>query len=424
MLSLAIIIVAGVLAREVFSKANIPGLLGMILLGMLLGPGGLNFLDDRIMGLADALRTVALIIILIRAGLGLRIPTLKQVGSPAIRLSFLPGLMEGFTIMAIAPLFFGLSLVESGMLGFIIASVSPAVIVPFMLAFQKKRIGTNKRIPTLILAGSSLDDVLMITAFSVFLGLFTGTNMNIAWSIAGIPLSVLFGAGLGLLAGAALIFLFKRRKVRDTQKVMIILAAAFGLYAIEDFARGVFPVASLLGIIVIGFFIVEKDHANGEALSDKYERLWVLAEVFLFILIGAQVNVGLALEVGLAGLALVSIGLVARSIGVFLSVARTPFSFKERLFCVFAFMPKATVQAAIGAVPLAVGAPGGELILALSVLAVLITAPVGAIGIQVLGKRLLHVEPPGTSGPTGATREQVDGHEDTSDVPAGGSTRA
>jgi NhaP-type Na+/H+ or K+/H+ antiporter len=391
-LSLSVIILLGLLANKVFERLKLPGLLGMLILGIVIGPYGLNFIGKEILNVSSELRKIALIVILLRAGLGIKKETLNKVGVPAIKMSCIPGLFEGFTILFVASYLLGVTKVEAGMLGFIIAAVSPAVVVPSMLSFIHRKMGEKKGIPTLILAGASIDDVFAITLFSTFLGLYGGSNINVTRKILDIPISILLGILLGVVIAVGIVTIFQRFHIRDTKKVLIILGTAIVLTSLEDALKDIVPIASLLGVMTIGFIILEKLPKVASRLAIKLNKIWVFAELLLFVLVGAQVNIYVALDSGLIGLVIIAIGLMARSVGVLLSVAGTNLNWKERFFCIFAYIPKATVQAAIGAVPLAAGVPSGDIILAISVLSILITAPLGAIAIKASGEKWLSVD--------------------------------
>ncbi len=389
--SIAIIIVLGLLFNNLFERMKLPGLLGMLLLGGLIGPYGMNIMSKEILEISSDLRKIALIIILLRAGFGIKKETLNKVGIPALKMSCIPGLLEGFTILFVSSYLLGLSTIEAGMLGFIIAAVSPAVIVPQMLGFIQRKMGQSKGIPTLILAGASIDDVFAITLFSTFLGLYGGKNINIARKVLEIPLSIVLGIGLGIEVGLIMVLLFKKYHIRDTKKTLILLGCAIFLTGIEELLKDMVPIASLLGVMTIGFIILEKYPKVANRLSSKFNKIWVFAELVLFVLVGAQVNIHVAMNSGKIGLVIIGIGLVARSVGVWISLLGTNLNFKEKLFCIIAYVPKATVQAAIGAVPLAAGVKSGEVILAIAVLSIMITAPLGAIGIKVWGEKWLDV---------------------------------
>lgn len=388
-LSLGTIIILGLTFNKIFNKLRLPGLLGMLILGILIGPYGINLISDDILRVSSDLRTIALIIILLRAGLGIKKDTLNKVGVPAIKMSFLPGLFEGFAIMYFASYVLQITKIEAGMLGFIIAAVSPAVIVPQMLDFMQRNLGHDKGIPTLILAGASIDDVFAITLFTTFLGLYGGKNINLAFKVLEIPLSIIIGILLGLILGIIIVKIFEKYHIRDTKKVLILIGSAILLNSLEDFLKGIIPVASLLGVMTIGFIILEKCPTVANRLSSKFNKIWVFAELLLFVLVGAQVNIHVAINSGITGLLIIVVGLIARSVGVLLSVKKTDLNFKERMFCVISYIPKATVQAAIGSVPLSAGVESGELILAIAVLSIIITAPLGAIGIKLSGEKWL-----------------------------------
>lgn len=387
--SLAIIILLGLGANILFTKMKLPGLLGMLILGVIIGPYGLNYLQPEIMSVSADFRKIALIIILLRAGLGINKEDLSRVGTTALKMSCIPGLIEGFFIAFAATKFLGFSFIQGGILGFIIAAVSPAVVVPQMLSFLERGLGTNKGIPTLILAGASIDDVFAITIFSTFLGLYSGSQVNIGIKILEIPISIILGIVLGIIIGFVMIWLFKKYHIRDTKKVMLIIGSSILLTALESLLKSKIEIAGLLGVMTIGFIIIEKLPYVGKRLSLKLNKIWLFAEILLFVLVGAQVNIGVALNAGAIGIVVILIGLIGRSLGVVLSVMGTDMNFKERMFCVIAYLPKATVQAAMGAIPLSLGVASGDVILAIAVLSILITAPLGAIAINFSSTRLL-----------------------------------
>ena len=391
-ISLAVIIIFGLLFNKIFVKLKLPGLLGMLLLGILLGPYGLGLISKDILMISGDLRKIALIVILLRAGLGIEKKTLKKIGIPAVKLSFIPGLMEGFTVLFVSSYIFNLSFIESGILAFIIAAVSPAVVVPQMLNLINEGRGAKKGIPTLILTGASVDDVLAITIFSTFLGFYTSESLNIGIQLISVPLSIIIGIILGVISAFILIYIFKKYHIRDTKKALIILSAAILLTGREDLLTGIIPIAALLGIMTMGYVFQEKYKLIGNRLASKFNKIWVFAEIMLFVLVGAEVNIYLAWDSGLEGLLIILVGLMARSIGVLISVYGTNLNLKERIFSIIAYTPKATVQAAIGAVPLAAGVKSGELILAIAVLSIIITAPLGAAGIKFAGENWLSKE--------------------------------
>ena len=387
-LSLALIIVLGLIFSRLFSKIGLPGLLGMLILGVLMGPYFLNLLDPSLLAMSGDLRVLALIIILLRAGLSLHRDALRKVGSQAIKMSIIPCIFEGLTITFIASYILGLPLLESGMLGFIIAAVSPAVVVPSMLSFLERGMGTVKGIPTLLMAGASADNVIAITIFSVFLGIYLDNSLNIALAIIGIPVSLIIGIVVGFIIGWVILKLFNRFKIGSSEKILIILASAILLKEFGDFMQSYVPVAALLGVMVLGFVIVDRNPNLGMELSGKFSKIWILAEIILFVLVGAQVNINLVITAGMAGLIIVIFGLIARSFGVYISLLNTEFTRDEKIFSMIANTPKATVQAAIGAVPLAAGVASGDIILAVSVLAIILTAPLGSMGIKIFGEKV------------------------------------
>ena len=387
--SLALIIIAGLIANKICEKIKLPGLIGMLIVGVLIGPYCFNLLSDELLLISDDFRKIALIIILLRAGIGLNKETLKKVGKSALFLSFIPCILEGVAIMLLSVVIFDISLVEGGMLGFIVAAVSPAVVVPAMLEFKKKGIGDKKGITTLILAGASVDDVFAITMFSGFLGIYSSKHITILLSISQIFISIILGILLGILVGLLLILLFKKLNIRNTKKVLLLIGITIFMTAFENFTKNFIPISSLLGIMTIGFVLLEKLPETAKGIASKLGKIWIFAEILLFVLVGAKVNITVAFDAGLKGLLLIIVGLTFRSLGVYISTINSDLNLKERLFCIISFIPKATVQAAIGAIPLIMGVLSGELILAIAVLAIIITAPIGAIGIKSGAKILL-----------------------------------
>ncbi len=387
--NVAVILIVAMLFHYLMERLKLPGLLGFLFTGVLLGPYVINFISPELMFISAELRTTALIVILIRAGLSIQRKTLNRVGKSAIKMSFIPCILEGSAITFIGYQWLNLSLPEAGMLGFILAAVSPAVVVPQMLHLKDKGFGKNREVPTLVLAGASIDDVFAITIFGIFLTAGTGAHPNIIALLLQAPLSIFLGIGLGLLIGYGFVLFFQRYAMRDTRKVIIFMVIAILFYEISHHV----PIAGLIGIMAMGFIILEKDNTLAFKLSMKFNKIWVLAEILLFVLIGAQVNIFVIFAAGPIGLAIIFTGLIARSTGVYLSLAGSSLSNKERLFCMIAYTPKATVQAAIGAVPLSMGIASGEWILAVAVLAILVTAPLGAAGIHISSKRLLEASP-------------------------------
>lgn len=387
--SFAIIIIFGLFINKLFEKIKIPGILGMLLLGIVTGPFVFDFINEDFLNLSEELRKIALIIILLRAGFGINKSTLQKVGKTAFKMAFLPNFIEGFSIIVLSMLLFNLSFLEGGILGFIIAAVSPAVVVPSMLKLIKQKKGEEKGIPTMILAGASIDDIVSITIFTTFLGLYTGNNVNITYKIFEIPFSILLGIILGVIIGFVFNFLFKKHHMRDTKKVLIIIAFAIIMTSLEDILKNHIQIASLLGIMTMAFVLLEKRPNVAIRLGNKFEKLWVFAEIMLFVLVGAQVNINVALDSGLKGLVLIFAAMVFRALGVKLALLKSGYNKGEKIFSIFSYIPKATVQAAIGAIPLSYGIESGDLILALAVLSIIVTASIGAFGIKYFGEKYL-----------------------------------
>ena len=344
------------------------------------------FISDKILDVSSELRTLGLIIILIRAGLGIDRQVLQRIGFTAIKMASLPCLLEGFTVMFAVHFIFGYPLAIAGCLGFILAAVSPAVVVPEMLALKEKGLGKKKEIPTIILAGASIDDVFAITLFTAFLGMSLGTGISIFDEVLKIPVSIVSGLMLGLFVGYILILLFKHFHIRDTRKAIIFLMAAIMFHHIEELK--LFPIASLLGIMAMGFIILAKDAGLAKRLAMKFNKIWVFGEILLFVLIGAAVNTKVIFESGHVGVLIVIVGLIGRFIGVTIALYKSELNTKEKLFCCISYIPKATVQAATAGIPLAMGVPHGDTILAIGVLAIIITVPIGITGIR-LGRDTL-----------------------------------
>ncbi len=389
MLSLAWLIVFGLTGGLLFRLFRLPPLLGMLLAGVLIGPQGLDLLDDALLTISGDLRKIALIIILLRAGLGLQTEVVKKIGRPALALAFIPVLLEGFTVALMAMWLFGFTFAQGGIVGFIVAAVSPAVVVPSMLVLMKQRFGEKKQLPAMALASASIDDVTAITMFSMFMSLYLASDVNVVAQIFSVPLAIALGILSGLLIGWLLMWGFKRFRIRDSKKVIILLAVGILMVASAEAIEHVVRIAALLGVMVVALVIVWQKPLLGERLSIKFDKVWVLAEVVLFVLVGAAVDIFVAQSVLLTGSVIVLSGLAVRTGGVFLATVRLDATPKEKAFLAFAFLPKATVQAAIGSLPLTAGVAGGEKILAVSVLAILISAPLGAIAIDTLSRKLL-----------------------------------
>lgn len=386
--SLSLIFILGILMGSIFSKLNLPKLIGMILTGIILGPYMLNILDNSILEISPDLRQIALVIILTRAGLALDLDSLKKVGRPAILMCFIPAIFEMLGFLLLGPKLLGLSLIDSLILGTVIAAVSPAVIVPRMLKLKEEGYGVNKCIPQIILAGASVDDIFVITLFSIFTSLATGRNFTYT-TLLNIPISIITGIIIGIISSLLLIKLFKTVHIRDSIKIIIILSVSFLFLTVEDLLEGIIPISGLLAVMSLGVTLLRKYPILANRISTKYSKLWLGAEILLFVLVGATVNISYTLKSGAVVILLILSTLIFRMVGVLLSLIKTNLTFKEKIFCVLAYMPKATVQAAIGAVPLSMGLPCGETILTMAVLSILITAPLGAIGIDKNYKKLL-----------------------------------
>ena len=391
LLSLALIFTIGLVLGELFGKVKLPRFIGMILTGIVLGPYVLDLISDDILNVSDELRTIALVVILLRAGLNLDISDLKKIGRPAILMSFIPATLEILVVIIFAPLLFGISYLEAAILGSVLAAVSPAVVVPKMIQLMNNKYGQDKKIPQLVMASASVDDIYVIVLFTSFLAMYESGSIALG-SLALIPVAIVVGILLGGLLGMLLSILFKKLRVRDTIKVMLILATAFFVLSFEDFMNQYIPMSGLLAVMVIGISFLNQSEERALRLRDKFDKVWVFAELVLFVLVGAKVDVSVALDAGLFALVLLFVELSFRVIGVQLCLIGTELNQKERFFSGISYLPKATVQAAIGAIPLAVGVESGELILALAVLAIIVTAPLGAIGIDLTYKKWLKSE--------------------------------
>ena len=386
--SIALILLFGLLLGWIFSKLKLPSLLGMIILGIILGPHALDLIDESILMISGELRQIALVIILTRAGLSLDLSDLKKVGRPAVLMCFIPACAEILGTVLLAPVLLKASFLEAGIIGSVIAAVSPAVIVPRMIKMIDEGYGTNKSIPQLILAGASVDDVFVIVIFTALTTL-ASTGTISAGSFTQIPISIALGILLGFAVGAVLVLFFQRYHMRDSVKIMIILSISFLLLEVQNRLEGTIPVSGLLAIMSMGIIIKQKYDVLASRLSIKYNKLWLGAEIFLFVLVGAVVDLKYVVSAGVASILLIVGALLFRMLGVAFSLIRTDVLKKERLFCMLAYTPKATVQAAIGAIPLSMGLDCGNTVLTVAVLAILITAPFGAVCVDNLYKRLL-----------------------------------
>lgn len=395
--SLGLIFIVGLGFAAICQQIKLPRIIGMLLTGVLLGPYVLDFFDSSILGISAELRKMALVIILIKAGLSLNLKDLRRVGRPALLLSFVPASFEILAYTIFAPIIFGISYMEAALIGAVLSAVSPAVVVPRMVHLIDKKIGTDKGIPQMILAGASLDDVFVIVVFSTFLAMAQGGNVNYL-SFVDIPVSIVLGLLIGAVFGFGLSAFFEtsyahKHLIKNSMKVVIVLGFAFLLLAIEDWLDGVVAVSGLLAIMSMSLVIAMRSvKAVTVRLQAKFGKLWIAAEVILFVLVGAAVDIRYMLNAGAGAVLMIAIALVIRSVGVMLCMIGTELNRKERLFCVFSYLSKATVQAAIGSVPLSVGLPCGNLVLSIAVLAIVITAPLGAFAMDAGYKRLLNKE--------------------------------
>ncbi len=381
LLSISLIILLSLLLMYLCNLIKFPGLIGMLITGMILGPYGLNLIDSQILKMGSELRQIALVVILIRAGLSLDLADLKKIGKPALLLSFIPALFEIISITLFAPLIFDIPYLEAALLGSIIAAVSPAVIVPRMIKLIHKLQGKPTKIPHMILAGASLDDIFVIVIFTSLLGLYQQENSSLL-RILEIPTSIILGALTGIFIGLFLVWFFKKFHIRDTIKVLIMFSFGFLMVVLENELKVYILFSGLVSIMTIGMTIVTKYPTLSKRLVGKYEKIWVIAEIMLFVLVGALLDLSLIRDILWIGILFIIIGLLFRVLGVMLSLSKTKFSIKEKSFVAMSYLPKATVQAAIGSIPFALGLPSGELILTLSILSILFTAPLGAILIE------------------------------------------
>ena len=389
LLSISLILILGMFMGWICQKMKLPALLGMLITGIILGPYGLNLLDGSILGISAELRKIALIIILTRAGLGLDLSGLKKIGRPAVLMCFVPASFELLGMILLAPKLMGLSVLESAVMGAVLAAVSPAVVVPRMVKLMDEGYGVKEGIPQLILAGASVDDVYVIVLFSTFVGMMQGEGASIL-KFVNIPVSIFFGIAIGLFLGVLLAYFFKKVHIRDTSKVLIILSISFLLVVIEDKLTTAITFSSLIAVMFIGIGLQKKREAVAKRLSVKYGKLWVAAEVFLFVLVGATVNIEYLGKVGAKAFVVIIGALIFRMLGVFVCLLGTNLKRKEQLFAMLAYTPKATVQAAIGGIPLALGLACGDTVLTVAVLAIVFTAPLGAFAIDLSYKKLLN----------------------------------
>lgn len=386
--SVAVILLLGLLLGSIFSKMRLPSLLGMIIVGIILSPHALNLIDKSILSISADLRQIALVIILTRAGLSLNVADLKKAGRPVILMCFVPACIEIAGTIILAPILLGVTILEAAIIGSVIAAVSPAVIVPRMIKLIDEGYGKKHSIPQLILAGASVDDVFVIVVFTALISLASTGTISVI-NFLQIPVSILMGIGIGTAVGSIMVIFFKKFHMRDSVKILIILSFSFLLLELQNCLKGLIPISGLLAIMSLGIVIKHKYSVLAKRLSSKYNKLWVAAEIFLFVLVGATVDLKYAVTAGIFVVLLVIGALVFRMFGVAMSLIKTKLTRKEKLFCMIAYTPKATVQAAIGAIPFTMGLACGQTVLTVAVLSILITAPFGAICIDNLYKKLL-----------------------------------
>ena len=386
--SLALIFLVGLLLSNLAKKLKLPDLLGMLITGMLLGPYILNLLDPNLLLISPDLRTMALVIILLRAGLSLDFKALKKVGRPALLMCFVPATLELIGVILFAPILFHISFLEAAILGTVLAAVSPAVIVPRMVRLIEQGYGTNKSIPQLIMASSSVDDIFVIVLFTSLTTLASEGSFS-GLSLFNIPLSIMNGILIGMLVGIFLTTYFKKLHLRDSIKTIILLSASFLLIGLEDALETLLPFSGLIAIMCVGALLYRNNAPVAQRLSLKLSKLWIAAQLLLFVLVGATVDIAYALQSLIPALILILIALIFRAFGVWISLLGTSLNYKERLFCILAYMPKATVQAAIGSIPLSMGLSCGSIVLTVSIVAILVTAPFGAFCIDTNYQRLL-----------------------------------
>lgn len=395
--SLAFIFLAGLAMAGICGRLGLPRIIGMLFTGILLGPNVFNLLDSSILLISPQLRQMALIIILLKAGLSLNLSDLRQVGRPAVMMSFVPASFEILAFLLFGPFILGISRVEAALLGSVLAAVSPAVVIPRMVHLMEEKYGTDKSIPQMIMAGASCDDIFVIVLFSTFLGMAQGGSVRAA-DFLNIPVSIVLGILLGAVFGYGLSCFFerayeKKHYIRNSMKVVVVLGMSFLLMSVEAWLEDVVSVSGLLAVVSMACMIkIKSAPIVSKRLSEKFGKLWVAAEVMLFVLVGAAVDIRYTMGAGAAAVLMIAIALGFRAVGVCLCLAGTKLNRRERLFGIIAYLPKATVQAAIGSVPLAAGLPCGQLVLSVAVLSILITAPLGAVGMDLTYRKFLEKE--------------------------------
>lgn len=388
LISISMILLLGMFGGWICKKIKFPSLFGMLVAGIVIGPHMLNLIDGTILNLSTEIRRIALIIILVRAGLKLSVEDLRKLGRPAVLMCFLPATFELAGMLLLAPKLLHISLSDAAILGAVVGAVSPAVIVPKMIKLIEEGYGTSKGIPQMILAGASVDDVYVIVLFTTFTGLAQGNSIDIM-RFVNIPICIISGILVGLIIGSAISFFFERTRMQDTAKILMILSVCFVMVTFEDKYSDIIPFASLIAVMSMGLMIKQKKQQLSMKLSSQFDKLWMPAEIFLFVLVGASVAVDSALSAGADTLLLIFGVLIFRMLGVFICLIATPLTGREKFFCMLAYTPKATVQAAIGGLPLAYGLPCGDIVLTVSVVAILLTAPLGAFAIDLTYRRLL-----------------------------------
>ena len=390
--SIGIILLLGFIVGWLLSKIKIPGLVGMIIIGLLIGPYCLCLIDDRVLAISTELRQIALVIILTRSGLNLDIESLKKIGRPAILMSFVPATCEIIGVTIASQLLLDMTIFESILLGTVLAAVSPAVVSPRMIKLIENKFGEEHQVPKLILAGSSVDDIYVIVLFYSFLGLVQNNTFDF-FTVSMIPLTIIFGILLGIIVGLILSFILNKTKFKNSINVLIVLSTSFLMIGLENLLKDYFSISSLLGIMVVGIVLLFKNKEKAKELSAGYNNLWIFFEIILFILVGATVDFKYAVNNGLIAVLILMLGLLFRVFGVILCLIKTNLTFKERLFTIIAYIPKETVQASIGGIALSLGLSCGSIILTVSVLTILISAPIGAILIDNLSHKLLERTP-------------------------------
>lgn len=386
--SIAIILLLGFISGQIFTKMKLPSLIGMILVGILISPYCLDLMDESILSISKDIRQIALVIILTRAGLSLNIKDLKKVGRPAFLMCFVPACIEIICTLILAPLLFDITWIEALIIGSVMAAVSPAVIVPRMIRLIDEGYGKENSIPQLILAGASVDDVFVIVLFTAFTGLATTGELSMMNFIQ-IPISIILGILFGFVVGLILLFVLKKTNIQDTLKVIIMLSISFLILEVQTLLENIIPISGLLAIMSMGIIIKQKDEEFSKKMASKYNQLWSGAEIFLFVLVGVAVDIRYAFSAGIAVILLVIGALIFRMLGVFISLLKTKLTKNERIFCMLSYTPKATVQAAIGTIPLTMGLECGELVLTVAVMSILLTAPFGAICVDRFHQKLL-----------------------------------